>query len=69
MNEMKHEFPKSIGRPATSALLNANITTLKLVARMTDKELLAIHGVGPKAVRILRELNTSASTNKINKKT
>ncbi|MBP6037827.1 MAG: hypothetical protein KA604_00620 [Candidatus Saccharimonas sp.] len=55
MNERTHEFPKAIGRPATNALLNAGITTLKQVNEMSDAELLSLHGVGPKAVRILRE--------------
>lgn len=46
------ELP-SIGRPADAALVNLGITTLDQVARLTERELLAIHGVGPKAVRIL----------------
>ena len=55
MSESKHDFPKEIGNPATNALVHVGITTLNQVAAMTDKELLQIHGVGPKAVRILRE--------------
>ena len=50
------DLPKSIGGPATRALVNAGITTLAQVARLGDAELLAMHGVGPKAVRLLREL-------------
>lgn len=42
-----------IGRPANSALLNAGITSLAEVASLGRRELLAMHGVGPKAVRIL----------------
>jgi hypothetical protein len=49
------DLPRSIGRPATQALANAGITTLDQVAAMSDTELTALHGVGPKAVRILRE--------------
>lgn len=45
----------AIGRPATSALLGAGVTTLDQVARMSERELLALHGVGPRAVRLLRE--------------
>jgi predicted flap endonuclease-1-like 5' DNA nuclease len=55
MNDSKNDLPVSIGNPATNALLAANIITLKQVAELSDKELLALHGVGPKAVRILRE--------------
>ncbi|MEV6417465.1 hypothetical protein [Kribbella sp. NPDC051718] len=43
----------TIGRPATSALMAAGITTLAQVATLTRRDLLAMHGVGPKAVRLL----------------
>ncbi|GAA2308531.1 hypothetical protein GCM10009853_077460 [Glycomyces scopariae] len=49
------DLPAAIGRPATRALANAGITTLAQVAVLTDRELGALHGVGPKAVRLLRE--------------
>lgn len=49
------DLPAAIGRPATRALAGAGITTLSDVARLTDADLLALHGVGPRAVRILRE--------------
>lgn len=49
------DLPQSIGKPATRALLGAGITTRAQVAEHTDAELLALHGVGPKAVRILRD--------------
>ena len=42
-----------IGRPANSALLAAGISSLAQVAACSRTELLAMHGVGPKAVRIL----------------
>jgi hypothetical protein len=48
------DLPKAIGRPATQALAGAGITTLAQLAGRSDAELLAMHGVGPKAVRILR---------------
>lgn len=49
------DLPAAIGRPATRALTGAGLTSLSDVARLSDKELLALHGVGPRAVRILRE--------------
>lgn len=49
------DLPKAIGRPATRALAGAGITTLDQVAERSDAELLALHGVGPRALRILRE--------------
>ncbi|MDR7160969.1 hypothetical protein [Arthrobacter sp. BE255] len=42
-----------IGRPANSALIQAGISSLAEVAGHSRSELLAMHGVGPKAVRIL----------------
>lgn len=49
------ELPPAIGRPATRALQQAGITTLEAVAQHSPKELLALHGVGPKAIRVLAE--------------
>ncbi|WP_020578125.1 hypothetical protein [Actinopolymorpha alba] len=49
------DLPKAIGRPATQALASAGITTLAQVAELTEADLLAMHGVGPKAVRIIGE--------------
>jgi DNA-directed RNA polymerase alpha subunit len=45
-------LPK-IGKPATNALAAAGITTLEAVATLSHKELLALHGFGPKAITIL----------------
>ncbi|MFY1698170.1 DNA-binding protein [Solwaraspora sp. WMMA2101] len=42
-----------IGRPANSALLAAGVTTLAQVATYRRADLLAMHGIGPKAVGIL----------------
>lgn len=42
-----------IGRPATSALLLAGVSTLAEVSELSRAKLLSLHGVGPKAVRIL----------------
>lgn len=50
-----NDLPSGIGKPATRALLTAGITTLDEVAGWSKAELLALHGVGPKAVRILGE--------------
>lgn len=45
----------AIGRPATRALADAGVTTLAQVAAVPREELLSLHGVGPKAVRVLDE--------------
>jgi endonuclease III len=44
----------AIGRPATGALIDAGYAELPDLPRNLD-ELLRLHGVGPKAVRLLRE--------------
>ncbi len=54
MNEKYgQEFPK-IGNPALSALDHAGINHLVELPKYTEKELLALHGFGPKALGILR---------------
>lgn len=45
----------AIGRPATRALAMVGVSRLEQVARFSRAELLAMHGVGPKAVGILEE--------------
>lgn len=49
------EFPDSIGKVARRELTVHGITRFRHLVELTPKELLAIHGVGPKAVRILSE--------------
>ncbi len=49
------ELPVSIGRVARRELALHGITRLAQLTEVTEQELLAIHGVGPKAVRILRD--------------
>ena len=44
-----------IGRPATGALAAQGVTTLEQVRTWSKRDLLALHGVGPKAIRILEE--------------
>lgn len=44
-----------IGGPATRALAGIGVTTLRQVAEHTERELVALHGFGPKALRIVRE--------------
>ncbi|WP_437575146.1 DNA-binding protein [Sorangium sp. So ce887] len=47
-------LPKGIGKPATRALAAAGVSRLDQVTRFSEAELLAIHGVGPKAVGIIK---------------
>ncbi len=45
-----------IGQPAQSALQHAGITTLDQLTEYSEKELLALHGFGPKALGILKQV-------------
>ena len=53
------DLPNEIGKTAARELSVNGITSLEQVARRSEKELLAIHGIGPKAVRILGEALTT----------
>lgn len=48
-------LPASIGKPATRALLGAGVRSLSDATQRTEAELLALHGFGPKAAKLLRE--------------
>ena len=48
-------LPKSIGQPATRALSYADITHLEQLTKVSAEELLKLHGIGPKAIRVLKE--------------
>ena len=48
-------LPQKVPQPALRALADAGISTLGQLAALSEKELLNLHGVGPKGVRILRE--------------
>lgn len=49
------DLPRAIGSPATRALVGAGIMTLAQVAERSEAELKALHGVGPRAIRVLKE--------------
>ncbi|MFS8104858.1 hypothetical protein LFM09_47930 [Lentzea alba] len=49
------EFPRTIGKVATRELASNGYTTFDSLTKVSAKELLKIHGVGPKAIRILGE--------------
>ncbi|WP_067703598.1 DNA-binding protein [Nocardia jejuensis] len=48
-------LPRGIGAPATRALAAAGYLHLTQLAGVSETELMALHGVGPKAIGILRE--------------
>jgi DNA-directed RNA polymerase alpha subunit len=54
MSESGTPLPKA-GKPATAAVQNAGVHSLEDLTRFTEAELLALHGVGPKAIRIWKD--------------
>lgn len=52
---MHTPLPASIGGPATRALEARGITSLEAISKLTEKELASLHGVGPKAIAILKQ--------------
>jgi hypothetical protein len=48
-------LPRNIGAPATRALVAAGYTRLSQLANAPAAELGKLHGVGPKALRLLQE--------------
>ena len=54
MADAKAVWPKGMGAPASSALEAIGATSLDEMTRFSEKELLALHGVGPKAVRVIK---------------
>lgn len=49
------DLPDAIGKTAARELAHHGITSLAAAAAHTEKELRALHGVGPKAIALLRE--------------
>ena len=54
-NTKEPDFPTTIGNPARDALQVAGFSKLKQLTEITEAELSKLHGMGPKALRILRE--------------
>ena len=48
-------LPAGIGGPATRAFEEAGYRTLDDVEGASERALLALHGVGPRAIKVLRE--------------
>jgi DNA-directed RNA polymerase alpha subunit len=53
MNATKNDLPK-LASPAQRALAGAGITRLDQLTKMTETELLQLHGIGPNAITTLR---------------
>lgn len=49
-NQLPDDLPLTIARPARRALLAAGYTTLEQLSKVQEKEIMQLHGVGPKAL-------------------
>jgi hypothetical protein len=44
-----------LAAPASRALINANLTKIEHLKRITEKQLLSLHGIGPSSLPIIRK--------------
>jgi hypothetical protein len=51
---IQDNFPRGVAKPALRALFAAGLTTLDQLAQVSEAELAALHGMGPKALSRLR---------------
>ena len=53
-DEPKSNFPAGLAQPAQRALNAAGYTRLEQLTRVTEADLRKLHGIGPKALGLLR---------------
>ena len=54
-DELRRDFPPGVAQPALRALAAAGYTRLEQLAKVKEPDLLKLHGMGPKAIRLIRE--------------
>ncbi len=52
--KLQSDFPEKLGAPALRALHNAKIKNLAQLAKHTEADILELHGMGPKALSMLK---------------
>ena len=55
MKPKVREFPEYLSAPAQRALLCIGIKTLKQLSKVTEKDLLQLHGIGPSSIPLLKK--------------
>jgi dihydrofolate reductase len=55
VNDVESDLPTNIGKPAEQSLAAAGYIQLEQLTQISEKEILQLHGVGPKAVGLLRQ--------------
>ncbi len=51
---LESAFPKGVSSPALRALASVGVGRLDQVTRFSETELLALHGMGPKALGLIK---------------
>lgn len=51
----RHAFPPGLSGPALRALSRAGVGSLDDLGRWTERDLGALHGMGPGGIRVLRD--------------
>lgn len=51
---LENDFPTKLAKPALRALTGAGYSRLEQLVKLTEAELLELHGMGPKALEQLR---------------
>jgi len=52
--QLEHDFPAGLAQPALRALHAAGYTHLAQLSKIKEAELLKLHGMGPKAIELIR---------------
>ena len=53
-DQLEHDFPAGLAQPALRALRAAGYTHLVQLTKVKEADLLKLHGMGPKAIGLLR---------------
>ena len=54
-DQQKSDLPVGLAAPAQRALAAAGITRLEQLTRFSEADLMQMHGIGPKALELLRQ--------------
>jgi hypothetical protein len=54
MTQQESDFPTGLSAPARRALDGAGYVRLEQLSRVSESELKKLHGMGPKAINLLR---------------
>lgn len=58
-DDERTDLPDGLPKPALRALEGAGLVSLEAISKLSEAELLTLHGVGPKAIDLLRRELTS----------